>query len=92
MHLAEQQAAALQCGGSVKVFPEWGPLAREHSLCELHAYLQSLVLRPHYWDVVMKLRVSAGGEWRRVSCRRRRGVVLRVRHDERGWGSHRGAV
>lgn len=38
-----------------------GSAGAEHALCELHAYLQSLALRAHYWDVVMKLRVSAGG-------------------------------
>ena len=61
MHLAEQAALCQQWGGGVKLCPFWGPLEREHALCERHAYLQSLALRAHYWDVVMKLRVSAGG-------------------------------
>ena len=68
VHLAEQQIASQQSGGSVRLFAEWGPLEREHSLCELHAYLQSLVLRPHYWSVVMKMRVSAGGVFYGILC------------------------
>lgn len=82
VHLAEQQIVSQQSGGSVKLFAEWGPLAREHSLCEFHAYLQSLVLRPHYWNVVMKMRVSAGGGFGGVLYRGGRGVVLWVCHAE----------
>lgn len=29
-------------------------------LMELHAYIQNLVIQPHYSDVVMKLRISGG--------------------------------
>lgn len=55
VHLAEQQTLASQSGGSVYLVKDGAA-----GLAELHAYLQTLVIREHYWDAVAKLRVSGG--------------------------------
>lgn len=55
VHLAEQQMLAAQSGGAVYLVKEGAA-----GLAELHAYLQTLVIREHCWDAVAKLRVSGG--------------------------------
>lgn len=58
VHLAEQQILPKHTGGSVYLCNDLGTPYHNAALSQLHAYIQSLILEEHYWDCVMKLRVS----------------------------------
>lgn len=60
VHLAEQQILAKHTGGSIYLCNDLSTPYHNASLSQIHAYIQSLILEDHYWNCVMKLRVSGG--------------------------------
>lgn len=58
VHLAEQQILPKHTGGSIYLCNDLGTPYHNASLSQLHAYIQSLILEEHYFDCVMKLRIS----------------------------------
>ena len=60
VHLAEQMILPYHTGGHVYLMNDLPDEFQNSYLSELHAYIQNLVLKPHYWNVIMKMRVSGG--------------------------------
>ena len=50
----------LRIGGHVYVLNDLESEYHDSYLTELHAYIQNLVIQPHYSNVIMKLRISGG--------------------------------